>query len=101
MIVRKGNLEVIIDNELNFQEHIGTQVKQANKLLGIIKRSFTYLDKEMFITLYKILVRPHLKYRSNIWSVLYKNEDVLLENVQRRATKLVRNIANFDYPTIF
>jgi hypothetical protein len=41
---------------------------------------------------YKSIVRPHLEYGSNIWSVMHKKEAIQIENVQRRATKLVNNI---------
>ena len=34
----------------------------ANRNLGIIFKSFTYLDKEISLCLYKSLVRPHLEY---------------------------------------
>ena len=37
----------------------------------------------MFTTLYKSIVRPHLEYGSNIWSVMYKKEAIQIENVQR------------------
>ena len=48
----------------------------------MIKRSFTYMDKNMFTTLYKSIVRPHLEYGSNIWSVMHKKEAIQTENVQ-------------------
>ena len=63
----------------------------------MIKRSFTYMDKNMFTTLYKSIVRPHLEYGSNIWSVMHKKEAIHIENVQRRATKLVKNIQHLSY----
>ena len=67
-------------------------------MLGVVKRSFTFSDNEMFLTLYKSLIRPYLEYGSNVWSVMYRKEDVTIENVQRRATKLVRSVSGFDYP---
>jgi hypothetical protein len=48
------------------------------------------MDKEMFLTLFKSIVRPHLEYGSNVWSVIYKKEAIQIENVHRRATKLVK-----------
>ena len=48
----------------------------------MIKRSFTYMDKNMFTTLYKGIVCPHLEYGSNIWSVMHKKEAIQTENVQ-------------------
>ena len=46
------DLEVFIDDKLNFHEHITMKVNIANINLGIIFRSFTYMDKEMFLNLY-------------------------------------------------
>ena len=51
----------------------------------------------MFLSLYKSLVRPHLEYGCNIWSVIYKKEAIAIENVQRRATKLLRSISQLSY----
>ena len=91
------DLGVLMDNQLKFQAHIGTQIKKANQKLGIIKRTFSYMDKEMFTTLYKSLVRPHLEYATSAWSVIYKKDAIQIENVQRRATKLLKRISNLPY----
>ncbi|KAK3084823.1 hypothetical protein FSP39_019637 [Pinctada imbricata] len=82
------DLGITVDDKLKFQVHINTQIKKANIKLGLIKRTFTYLDKDIFLKLYKSLVRPHLEYGSNVWSVIYKKEAIALENVQRRATRM-------------
>ena len=79
-------------------KHIQNNIKIANRNLGIIKRTFSYSDNEVFLNLYKSLVRPLLEYGSCVWSVMYKKDCIALENVQRRATKLVRSISNLSYP---
>ena len=43
------------------------------------------------------MVRPHLEYTTQIWSPIYKKDMVILENVQRRATRLVKCIQNKSY----
>ena len=96
-ITEEKDLGVTIDSQLKFQKHIGIQVQKANKILGLIRRSFSYLDEEMFTTLYKSLVRPHLEYGSNVWSVVFKKDAIQLENVQRRATRLLPHIRHLSY----
>ena len=66
------DLGVTIDNKLLFREHISKKSAIANRNLGIIFKSFTYLDKEMFLCLYKSLVRPHVEYATTVWSLMYK-----------------------------
>ena len=63
----------------------------------IIRRTFTYMDENMFLTLYKSLVCPVLEYCSTVWSTYYKKDSERIEKVQRKATKLVRTIKDWDY----
>ena len=91
------DLGILVDKSLKFQKHINAQVLKANRMLGLIKRSFSYMDKEMFLTLYKSLVRPHLEYGSTVWSIIHKKEAITLANVQRRATKLVISLHSLSY----
>ena len=54
------DLGVTIDNELKLQQHCDNQVKKANRLLGLIRRSFVYINSESVKLLYNALVRTHL-----------------------------------------
>ena len=61
-------------------------------MAGLIKRTFTYLDSDMFVKLYKSVVRPHLEYANVIWHPMLKGHQTMIENVQRRATKMVDSL---------
>jgi hypothetical protein len=50
--MEEKDLGIIIDNKLNFQNHINKQVNKANQQLGLINRSFRYMDKDMFLQLF-------------------------------------------------
>ena len=54
------DLGVLIDPELSFTKHMSSKIKKANSITGLIRRSFTTLNEESFLVLYKALVRPHL-----------------------------------------
>ena len=53
------------------------------------------------MNLFKSLIRPHLEYASSVWSVVYKKDRIAVENVQRRATNLVKSVYHKerDYDT--
>ena len=56
-----------------------------------------FLQKDNFLLLYKALVRPHLEYAHAVWSPHLKKHIQAIENVQRRATKLVPEIKTLSY----
>ena len=68
-----------------------------NKLLGMIRRSYTYLDNDTVKTLYTSLIRPHLEYGNTAWTPRFKKDMSLIESVQRRATKLSPAIKDLPY----
>ena len=91
------DLGIIISEDLKANENITHHVKKANKMLGLIKRTFTFLDKDSFLMLYKTYIRPHLEYcQQACYPYLRKDIDIL-EKVQKRATKLVRSIHDLPY----
>jgi Flp pilus assembly protein TadB len=65
--------------------------------MGLIRRTYTYLDEQSFKYLFQVLLRPHLEYAAAVWSP-YKSSDIEnIENVQRRATKLIPSLKNMEY----
>ena len=56
------DIGVVIDNKQSFKEHIAQVTAKANRVVGIIRRSFDYLTPSVFILMYKSLVRPILEY---------------------------------------
>ena len=55
------DLGVYVDDKLKFDFHIHTAVTRANRMLGLIKRSYTFLNNESLLCLYKAMVRPILE----------------------------------------
>ena len=91
------DLGVLFDKSLTFSKHIGAIANKATRILGVIKRTFDYMDEETFKALYKTMVRPHLEYANSVWCPYLKRDINKLEKVQRRATKIVPSLRELPY----
>jgi len=71
--------------------------QKANHTLGCIKRSVVSRLREGILPLYSTLVRPHLESCIQLWSPQHKKDMELLEQVQRKATKMIQALAYLPY----
>ena len=94
--LRKGP-GVHVDNKLRFNIQAEVAANKGNKILRIIHRPFTYLDRSIMIPLFKALIRPHLEYGNSVWLPFYKKDITIIENVQRRETKLIKELKDVPY----
>ena len=92
------DLGIHIDNKLNFKEHVHRTTARANKIMGVIRRTFDFLSEEIFVQLFKSLVRPILEYGNAAWQPCSKTLCQEIEDVQRRSTKLLASLKNLTYP---
>ena len=97
LIGKEKDLGVIIDSKLKFSSHIVQQAKKANWLMGLIRRSYNFLDIVLFKYLFISLVRPHLEYSVTVWYPLLKKDEDLIENVRPCASKMLPRLSNLTY----
>ena len=83
------DLGVYITENLTPTEQISKCIAKANSMVGMIKRTFTFIDKDILLRTSKVLVRPILEYCQQAWAPHLIKDTEELEKVQRRATKLV------------
>ena len=86
-----------VQDNLKFDKHISLTVNRANRLVGLIKRAFSYLDIETLLILYKTLIRPILDYGNLIWYPTLKKDIRAIENIQRRITKVLPELSQLNY----
>ena len=72
-------------------------MNKANRILGLIRRSYQYLDCDSFKKLFTALVRPHLEYSIVAWSPRLAKDKNLIEGVLRRGTKMIPGLKDLSY----
>ena len=96
-VTEEKDLGIKMSEDLKWTTHIADAVKKANRMVGLIKHTFTYMNKEMFLVLYKTLVRPLLEYCPQVWSPNLAKNIEAVEKVQQRATKIVPELHHLPY----
>ena len=97
-VFEEKDLGVTVDMQLKFEEHVASKIKTANAMIGLIRRSFSFLSCYLFRKLYIAFVRPHLEYAQAVWAPHSAKLIKMIENVQIRATKLVDGLGSLEYP---
>ena len=63
------DLGIILDHLLKFHLHTTEVAVKANRLLGLIKKSFDYLNSDVLTKLFTVFVRPTLEYGNAVWGL--------------------------------
>ena len=92
-------LGVIIDNKLNFNQHIDDMSKKATNLLNLCRRNLHMCSREDKNSAYNMIVRPHLEYASACWNPYTKRNIDKLEAEQCRAARFLLNFYD-NHPTV-
>ena len=97
VVHEETDLGIIFQDDLKFNKHISNKIQKANSMLGLIIRSFDYLDKNSYIKLYKAIVRPQLEYGNAVWHPYSRKDIESIEAVQKRFTRQIPGLKEMSY----
>ena len=84
-------LGVIIDNRINFYEHIKALECKIAHSVGILTKLKTILPKQNLLQLYHTLVHSNLTCGVSIWGSIYSSYLQKLQKLQNKALKAICN----------
>jgi hypothetical protein len=82
-------LGVIINDKLNWNDHIKTICNKISKNIGILFRTRNKLTPATLLMLYRTLIQPYIDYCNIVWAA---GESVSLANLFRKQKKAIRAI---------
>jgi len=95
--VLERDLGVMISSSGKVSEQCHIAATKANSVLGMIKRTVKSRSRDVVVRLYKTLVRPKLEYCVQMWCPYLQKDIDKLEQVQRRATRLINRCRKWSY----
>lgn len=69
--------------------HVNNICAHANRVLGLIRKSFGIKNKEGIEIAFKALVLPIMEYGCQVWNPELRRHITTVESVQRRANRLI------------
>ena len=94
MIKRVSNkkfLGVVLDEQLNWHNHIDNQCAKISKNIALLRRAKSFLTENALITMYNSLVLPHFTYCSTVWHNGNITHIDKLSKLQKRAARVITN----------
>ena len=94
---QEKDIGVTFSADTKVSEQCGIAASKGNQIIGLIRRTITYKEKQLIVPLYKVIIRPHLEYCIHAWRPYRKKEIDKLEKIQRRATKMIPELRDLSY----
>ena len=100
-VLTERDLGVIVSRDLKTGPDTARRVSAATRLFSAIRRSFARMTPDVFRILFISHVRPILEFGLPAAFPLAKGESDLIERVQRRGSKSVVGLREFDYSSTY
>ena len=98
MIQKNKYLGAVIDNSLNWKEHMRSVSAKVSKAIGFLRRAKAFLPQETLKTLYTSIAEPYFRYCCSVWGCAGSTEIHQLQKLQHRAARILTN-SSFGTPS--
>ena len=82
-------LGIIIDNKLNWKDHISYIAGKVSRGVGMIIKARNYLNRDGLMCLYYSFVYPYFTYCNHIWGSTYKSNLRRLIVLQNKVLRII------------
>ena len=72
---QEKDFRVTFSADMKVSEQCGITASKGNQIIGLIRRTIMYNEKQLIVPLYKAIVRPHLEYCIQAWRP-YRKKDI-------------------------
>ena len=93
------DLGLLLSDDFSWRNHYDHITSKAFKYLGLLKRILVAVIQLESKNLYVTLVRSQLTYCSQLWNPYLIKDTVILEKIQKQATKFILSDYVSDYKT--
>ena len=94
---QEKDLGVTFSDYMKVSEQCGIAASKGNQILGLIRRTIMYKEKQLIVPLYKAIVRLHLEYCIQTWRPYRKKDIDNLERIQLISTKMIPELRDLSY----
>ena len=91
-VVKTKFLGVVIDNKLNWKEHVSLISGKISRSIGMIIKAKHSLNKDALMTLYNSFIYPYLSYCNQVWGCTYSTTLKKLFTLQKLSLRIMFNM---------
>ncbi len=97
VVTQDRDLGIIVEDTLKPTAQCLAACRKDNSILDMMRWGLESRSREVWLPVYRSIVRPHLEYCVQVWAPCYKKYIQALDRIQNRATKVISGMWGLSY----